>query len=328
MGYDREGPIGRARVSRSIAALLLAVSNLGCLGCSRTEDLATLSTSSLIPRAISFSRDGHLLITASAGPPAVNVWKQPDGTLLHRLTPSGSDVSAIALSLDGRLLATAWDEIELWDLSAGRRLKGIPGFGSTMDCIAFSPDGKSLACVNRNGSLKLIEVASGKDLFSLKGHDEWISWIAFSPDGKLLATASKDLTVKLWESETGRSLASISTKGDPFSWVGFGPDGTLVMFKSMYGIAQVWDIGKHEALREYKVFSGYPQISADGRTLAVVSAHSDEASVRDVLRGNEIAGLSWNSKTGGTKVVGLNADGTLVGVGVPDGTIRIWKIRR
>jgi WD40 repeat protein len=297
-------------------------------GCSKAEDLKTLTTAAPFIRAVVFSPDGHLLATASSEPAAVQVWSLPGGTLLQSLKHSQSDVSALAFSPDGRNLASIWEDLDLWDLSDGHKLKTLAGFESTVDSIAFSPDGKALATANRNGSLRVIDLASGKNVFTVKGHDEWISCIAYSPDGKTLAAASKDLTVRLWESATGRALGSIPTKGVPFSWIAFGPGGTLVMFKAMYGVAQVWDLAKQGPVKEYKVFPGHARVSADGRTLAVASAYSQEASVRDVQTGEEIAHLSWTSNVGGENVVGISADGTLVGVGSATGTVRLWRIRR
>jgi len=316
------------RVGKLLTSLLSASLGLLCGGCSKAEDLKTLSTSAPYIRAVAFSPDGHLLATASSEPAVTQVWSLPGGTLLHSLKHGESEVSALAFSPDGRTLASIWADLDLWDLSDGRKVKTVPGFESTVDRIAFSPEGKTIACANRSGSLKVIDVASGKDVFLVKGHAEWISCIAYSPEGKTLATASKDLTVKLWDSSTGRALGSIPTKGAPFSWIAFGPAGTLVMFKSMYGFVQIWDLAKQEAVKEYKVFPGRAEMSADGRTLAVASAYFQEASVRDVQTGEEIAKLSWTSKIGGESVPGINADGSLVGIGSPDGTCRLWKIRR
>jgi WD40 repeat protein len=91
---------------------------------------------------------------------------------------------------------------------------------------------------------------------------------------------------------------------------------------------QIWDLAKQESVKEYNVFRGLAERSSDGRILVVASADVEEASVREVQTGEEIAKLSWTGKIRGTNVVGINSDGTLVGIGSPDGTCRLWKIRR
>lgn len=65
----------------------------------------------------------------------------------------------------------------------------LSGNGSWPSTIAFSPDGKLLACGTRTGTVLVWIVEDGRLLFRLDAHDHTVSAIAFSPDGNLLATA-------------------------------------------------------------------------------------------------------------------------------------------
>ncbi len=96
--------------------------------------------------------------------------------------------------------------IRLWNVSTGVSLRTFEGNLETVESVAFSPDGKTLASGRWDNTIKLWNVSTGEQLSTLKGHSNEVYSIAFSPDGKVLASGSLDGTIKLWDVSTGAQL--------------------------------------------------------------------------------------------------------------------------
>jgi WD40 repeat protein len=80
------------------------------------------------------------------------------------------------------------------------------GHTFTVNSVAFSSDGRTLASGGQGRDVLLWDAVAGTEVRTLKAHQKDITAVAFSPDGKLLASGSNDETVKLWDAHTGRVL--------------------------------------------------------------------------------------------------------------------------
>jgi WD40 repeat protein len=118
-------------------------------------------------------------------------------------------VSCVAMDCAETMIATMGGDqaVRLWDRRTGANTATFknPSYSS---CLAFSPDGKILACGFIHGPasargagvdrIRLYEIPSGKLLAEEEEHGTGISALAFSPDGRLLATGGRDGRIILW----------------------------------------------------------------------------------------------------------------------------------
>ena len=107
--------------------------------------------------------------------------------------------NCIAFSPDGRTLASGWTDISLWDVSSGELKTELSGHTNEIRSIAFSPDGRTLASGSSDSTVRLWDVETATHITTLTGHIRKIMRVVFSPDGQTLATASDDATVLLWD---------------------------------------------------------------------------------------------------------------------------------
>jgi len=146
-----------------------------------------------------FTPDGrHLLSCDGAHGP--RLWEVSTGRPLAEFSvPGNQRLGAIALSRDGRILAAGASDgsIFLLDLRNGNSLQHLAGSPESISALAFSPDGKLLACGRRfdfprkqgqDNPIQLWDLATGKELRRLKGHKDTVLAFTFSPDGKTLAS--------------------------------------------------------------------------------------------------------------------------------------------
>src|SRR5215813_9059102 len=64
----------------------------------------------------------------------------------------------------------------------------LEGHRDAVNCLAYAPDGKTLATGSKDGTVRLWD-AAGKERATLPGHERMVTALAFAPDGKTFATA-------------------------------------------------------------------------------------------------------------------------------------------
>jgi WD40 repeat protein len=112
--------------------------------------------------ALAFSPDGKSLATAADN--RVMLWDVDSGAKQQTLHQPAAEVSAVAFSADGTLLAAPCRDgtVHVWEVrpSVGRHQAFGPGvWAGPVQQVAFSPQGRYLATANGNGTVYIFRLA-------------------------------------------------------------------------------------------------------------------------------------------------------------------------
>lgn len=220
--------------------------------------------------------------------------------------------------------------------------------GASVTCLAYAPDGSSVASGGGEGTVRVWEVRSGKELVRLRGHQGPLSSVAFSPDGRrlisgggdtMLATrklSDGDKTARIWDVATGRELRSLSGHLKGVTAVAFSPDGTRVATGSLDATVRVWDPASGEQLVTLDGYEGGVSslfFTPDGRSL-VTADGAHRILIREWSTGKETFQIPLGGRKGkwpnrDVSTIALSADGrTIVSVSGPftERSVRLWEV--
>ena len=120
----------------------------------------------------------------------------------------------------------------------------------TVSCVAFSPDGKTLAIGSDDRTVKLWEPGTGRE--RTFAHHHRIRAVAFAPDGRSLASAGEDGLVKLWDlGPTREPLTLQQKKGEAISALAFSPTGKTLA-SGVGDSTTLWDVATGQAAATIK----------------------------------------------------------------------------
>lgn len=280
--------------------------------------------------AAAFFPDATKLLTGGDGG-EVNVWDLRTGKLLDKLAVSDSDVTGVAVSSDGTLIAACADddespEIKIWDARTLKLLRTLKGHNTGIYEVAFSPRGNLLASGGRDKTIILWDAATGRVIRRLEGHEDSITSIVFSHDGATLASAGAagDKTVRLWEVRTGKLLRTFEGHTDWVTSAALSPGGGVLASASRDKNIILWNA----ATGTKRLMLPQPEMiyelafSPDGKTLAEVGA-SEQVHLHDALTGVLLGTLEGHK--GAISEVKFSSDGTLLATADYDSTVIVWE---
>ncbi len=235
-----------------------------------------------------FSADGRYYATGDSHG-RVRVWDlDREQECFTAKLSRGNAVSACFSPDDRRLLVSAPDGLQLWQMQPRQQLWAIPREGSRRSALAFSPDGRFVALGTHGGMTRILDAATGRLVSILAGHAGEVLAVAFSPDGKHLATGGSDTTIRLWDWQSTAEIMLFRGQRGRACCLSFHPSGRyLASGGEQSPYVKVWDLTRPQ---EYLAIS--PHGPAQERVEAIGFSH--EGTVLHVVR---ISGILQGRQT-------------------------------
>ena len=261
---------------------------------STNKMVKTLSHPDKYP-SIGFSPTGELLVSSGW---SLILWDVASGTKLNSLEAIGRD---FAISPNGQL-ATAPNEVKLWDIRNPKKIKHIA-------TLPFD---------------KKYKIRS------------WACAVDISPDGQLIAAGYANGNVNVWNLKTKKLVKTLETALLEMDFLKFSPNNKYMVSggheKDMYSSASgkgyiMWELPSWQ--RTGEVLRGNVDnlvFSPDGSLCASATGR------RIYGRGVEI----WSTTNGApittipteARDVSFSQDGNLLVTGGHDGYVRVWKLAK
>jgi len=290
---------------------------------------------------------------------AIRVWRLPERTLVAELTDHTDDVTSLAFSPDGNILASSsLDGVRLWQLPEGRLLRtlehedvrsGIHRRG--YDPLRFSPDSTVLAAGIHAWRLPdadllpqlygfrwrpdNLEVGSESNWEAYQLHRHNFTGVILSPSWSSLAIAQKN-RIEVYCSDDGKLITQLEAKGSHMLWdfALSGDDRRLCACCNEEGNNRIviWSLPGGERLLELEdgLGGGSVAFSMDGQLL-VSGHHKEGLRLWRVADGQHLArrdfsnrGLSLN----GAMTVAFSPDDQWLAAGSTDKCVRLWPVVR
>jgi WD40 repeat protein/serine/threonine protein kinase len=194
--------------------------------------------------AVRFSPDNRSLLTFGSDTNSVRVWDALTGQRRCELTHNKGKCRDVQFSPDGRLVATAGmdNQVYVWELATGAKLASLAHPDWVFTAV-FSPDGKQLLTGCRDYMARLWDWrADEQDPRHTFEHEQEVHAVAFTPDGRHVLSAGNDEVLRIWELSTAKPVCP------PLAFRGFckslavTPDGRRVVCGGLLKEMQVFHL--------------------------------------------------------------------------------------
>ncbi|WP_416670621.1 nSTAND1 domain-containing NTPase [Egbenema bharatensis] len=211
-------------------------------------------------RSVAFSSAGDWIVSGGEDG-MVRLWDREGNSLVEPIREHLAAIRTVVISPDGQWFASGSDDgtVRLWNRQGNSIANPISADTKAgVHAVAISPDGQRIATGGADGRVRLWDQQGNPIAPSFQGHGEGVFAVAFSPDGQIIASGGADATIRLWDGQGNPIGTPIQGHQATITAIDFSPDGHFLVSSSDDRTVRWWTI--------------------DGRTVALLSNHSDRVS--------------------------------------------------
>jgi hypothetical protein len=245
----------------------------------------------------------------------------------------GRTVNALALSPDGRAVATANSDhtVQLWDRQTGEVLQTLAprlGWGAghrdAVTAVTFHPVGDRLLSAGRDGQILQWDLTTYRVQQTLRQPGWQITAIALTPDGSTLMVADVEGRISAWDLEAGQRQFDLVRHAGRVNDLALSPDGTRLASVGEAGTLRLWALPSGQLLHTW---------TATAPLRAVVLSTSDPALITGDKTGRVVVWSLLDFAQHETlercedavTAIALSGDESWLAIGSGDGTIHLWQ---
>jgi serine/threonine protein kinase len=192
--------------------------------------------------------------------------------------------------------------------------------------VAVSPDGQYVVSARESTAVSMWQASAGSLTRDLSVGAGASRALAFSPDGTYIAAGDDDGGIYIWKTADGSEVRTIAAHEKAVFLVDYDGEGRRFATAGNDGSVKIWNATDDEPEQTITAPSAdhaIVHVSSDLRNVAFYNRKTKDVEIWSVGQNRRVAGLARHTYTLSAGV--FSPDGSLLALGSPDGTVRVWK---